>query len=144
MGGGLTLQPIMAFIHHYQYIGVFFFQALGMLVPIPDAGALVFVGYLIQKHDLRFGFALVTAFIGNAVGSTLGFWVGRIFGIRILSKHGYRVGLTANVIKKAHGWFLRLGKWLLLIGYFVPGVRQIMCYLAGSTELEYPVFALFA
>jgi membrane protein DedA with SNARE-associated domain len=134
----------MEFIHHYQYVGIFCIQALGMLVPIPDAGTLVLVGYLIQKHDLRFGFALVTAFIGNVTGSTIGFWVGRTFGIRILSKHGYRVGLTAKVVKMAQAWFRRLGKWLLLIGYFIPGVRQAMCYLTGSSELEYPIFAFFA
>jgi membrane protein DedA with SNARE-associated domain len=135
---------MMEFIRHYQYIGVFLVQALGMLVPIPDAGTLVLLGYLIQKHDFQPGFAWLAAVAGNMLGGTIGFWVGRTFGIKIFSKYGNRLGLTANVIKKAHEWFRRLGKWMLLIGYFVPGVRPVMCYLAGSSELEYPIFAVFA
>ena len=37
-----------------------------------------------------------------------------------------------------------LGRWTLLIGYYIPGVRHFTAYVAGASWLEFPVFALFA
>jgi membrane protein DedA with SNARE-associated domain len=37
-----------------------------------------------------------------------------------------------------------VGKWLLVIGYFIPGVRHFSAMVAGSSKLSYPEFAPFA
>src|SRR5207253_10228997 len=41
-------------------------------------------------------------------------------------------------------WFERRGRWTLLVGYFIPGVRHLTGYVAGASELSFPNFALFA
>ena len=38
----------------------------------------------------------------------------------------------------------RVGKWMLMMGYFVPGVRHLMALVAGSSKMRYPIFAAFA
>jgi membrane protein DedA with SNARE-associated domain len=43
-----------------------------------------------------------------------------------------------------HSWFERRGRWTLLIGYFIPGVRHLTGYVAGASELSFSNFALFA
>ena len=45
---------------------------------------------------------------------------------------------------RVHGWFERRGRWTLLVGYFIPGVRHLTGYVAGASELPLPSFMLFA
>jgi membrane protein DedA with SNARE-associated domain len=41
-------------------------------------------------------------------------------------------------------WYTRHGKYTLLVGYFLPGVRHLTAYVAGWSKLPLPTFALFA
>ena len=43
-----------------------------------------------------------------------------------------------------HEWFEHLGRWVLTIGYFVPGVRHATAVVAGAMELDRTSFAIFA
>jgi membrane protein DedA with SNARE-associated domain len=38
----------------------------------------------------------------------------------------------------------RWGAWGLLFGYFIPGVRHVTAYVAGTARLSLRVFACFA
>jgi membrane protein DedA with SNARE-associated domain len=38
----------------------------------------------------------------------------------------------------------RFGRWGLIVGYFVPGVRHMTALAAGASQLRYSVFAIFA
>jgi membrane protein DedA with SNARE-associated domain len=132
-------------IGHYKYAGIFFLQSLGMLgLPMPDESTMMFLGYLVFKGKLQFVFTVAAAFLGNIFGSTMAFFIGKSFGILVLKKHGSRVGITPERIENAHNWFRHIGKWLLSIGYIIPGIRNIMAYIAGTSKLEYWMFAVFA
>ena len=39
---------------------------------------------------------------------------------------------------------MKFGPFLLIIGYFIPGVRHVTAYLAGINKYSYKKFALFA
>ena len=52
--------------------------------------------------------------------------------------------VTPEKIDRVHSWYERFGKWLLLFGYFIAGVRHLTAFTAGTTRLRLPVFALFA
>jgi membrane protein DedA with SNARE-associated domain len=41
-------------------------------------------------------------------------------------------------------WYERKGKYALIVGYFIPGIRHLAAYVAGSSKLPLPVFATFA
>ena len=40
--------------------------------------------------------------------------------------------------------FRHLGKWGLMFGYFVPGIRHLTAIVAGAAALEFSLFAMFA
>ncbi len=136
---------LLHWIEHYRYAGVLGLQFAGILgFPIPDDTTLVFYGYLIHRGYLALAPTLACAFAGSALGVTLGFVVGHFFGLYLLERFGPRLGVTAERLERVHAWFRRVGKWGLLAGYFVPGIRHLNGLLAGSAKLEFPVFALFA
>jgi membrane protein DedA with SNARE-associated domain len=54
------------------------------------------------------------------------------------------VHITQARLDRVHAWFHRIGDWLLMVGYFIPGVRHFTALVAGMSKLEYRTFAGFA
>jgi membrane protein DedA with SNARE-associated domain len=113
-------------------------------LPVPDEWLLTFSGYLVFKRTLFFIPTLGAAFFGSACGITVSYSLGRIFDTYVLVKYGWILHLTPERLARVHGWFERRGRWTLLLGYFIPGVRHLTGYIAGATELGFSHFALFA
>jgi membrane protein DedA with SNARE-associated domain len=139
------MDNILHWVMQYKYAGIFGLQFLGILgFPIPDDSTLVFFGYLVHKQQVGFAAAWLAACLGSLCGITVSYWVGRTLGYYLLERHGARFGITHAKIARVHAWFGRVGKWGLTLGYFIPGVRHLNGFAAGLSELEFPVFALFA
>jgi membrane protein DedA with SNARE-associated domain len=63
---------------------------------------------------------------------------------RFLLRHGHRFHLTPERVARGRAFFERAGKWALLGGYFVPGVRHLVAYGSGMSDYGYPSFAVWA
>ena len=113
-------------------------------VPVPDETLLTFAGYLVFKQKLTFLPTLATAFLGSSCGITVSYAFGRGLGLHLVRKVGPLLRLKPEHLSQVQTWFARWGKYTLIIGYFVPGVRHVTAFVAGSSKLPLPVFALFA
>lgn len=129
----------------YGSIALFFLLALGIVaLPIPDETLMVISGVLIHQGYLCPLPTVIAAYAGSMCGITLSYVLGYTAGHFIVKRYGKWVGITDQNLQKAHNWYEYYGKWTLTFGYFIPGVRHVTGIFAGMTELEYPVFALFA
>jgi len=132
-------------ITHHGYAGIFSLLVFGIVgLPVPDEWLLTFSGYLIFKHTLLFLPTFGAAFLGSACGITVSYTLGRIFDTYVLEKYGRFFHITPQRLERVHSWFERRGRWTLLVGYFIPGVRHLTGYVAGVSELSFANFALFA
>ena len=132
-------------IGQYGYAGIFSLLILGIVgLPVPDEWLLTFSGFLVFKRTLLFVPTFAAAFCGSACGITVSYTLGRIFDTYVLVKYGSYIHLTPDRLARVHSWFERRGRWTLLVGYFVPGVRHLTGYIAGASELSFSNFALFA
>jgi membrane protein DedA with SNARE-associated domain len=130
---------------HYGYAGLFAALMLGILaVPVPDETLLAVSGYLIYRGTFRWLPTCATGFLGSVCGITVSYALGRAFGGSLLTRFGRLVRATPERLERARTSFERLGKWLLPVSYFVPGVRHLIGLLAGVSRLRLPVFAGFA
>jgi membrane protein DedA with SNARE-associated domain len=75
---------------------------------------------------------------------TLNYVLGRTAGLYLVRKFGSRVNVTQEKIDRMHDWFERRGKWGLLFGYFLPGVRHLTAFAAGTSKMTSRAFAIFA
>jgi membrane protein DedA with SNARE-associated domain len=129
----------------YGYLGIFLGLVLGIVgLPIPDETLLTISGYLAFRGDFRLLPTCAVGFLGSACGITISYVLGRVVGLRLDGRLGRILHLDPNVLERVHRWFARGGKWVLLVGYFIPGVRHLTAIVAGSSKLEVPAFALFA
>lgn len=132
-------------ISHYGYLGIASLLTLGIVgLPVPDETLLTLVGYLASKGDLHIVPAVAASACGSMLGISLSYLLGRTGGVYLVKRYGPFLHLTEERLEKAHAWFGRTGKWSLVLGYFVPGVRHLTAYVVGTTKLRYPLFALFA
>lgn len=139
------MATILHWVTQHGYLGLFSLLVLGIIgVPLPDEVLLIFAGALVDKGDLRLVPTIATAFCGSMCGITLSYGVGRTLGFALLHRYGHLIHLPADKVEQMRPWFERWGKWGLLVGYFLPGVRHLTAYIAGTSRLSLAVFALFA
>ncbi|MBI1749607.1 MAG: DedA family protein [Acidobacteria bacterium] len=141
----MPTEAILQWVAHHAYGGVFCLLMFGIVgLPVPDELLLTYLGYLVYRGDVQFAPAIASAFLGTMCGISLSYVLGRTLGLRILHKYGKYVHVTPEMLHRAHDWFEHIGKWSLTFGYFVPGVRHLTAYVAGTAELEPHAFAAFA
>src|SRR5438105_5572810 len=135
----------LRWITQHGYAGIFSLLVFGIVgLPVPDEWLLTFSGYLVFRHTLVFVPTFLAAFFGSACGITVSYSLGRVFDTYVLEKYGWLFHVTPQRLAQVHAWFGRRGRWTLLVGYFVPGVRHFTGYVAGMSQLSYASFALFA
>jgi membrane protein DedA with SNARE-associated domain len=139
------MESIYAWIVHYGYVGIFALLVLGIVgVPVPDETLMVFAGYLVFKQKLSLFPTLISAFLGSICGISVSYSLGRTLGLYLVHRLGHFLHLDAAKLDYVRAWYDRRGKYALVLAYFVPGVRHLAAYVAGSAELPLTVFAPFA
>jgi membrane protein DedA with SNARE-associated domain len=139
------MENVLHWVNDYGYVAIFLLLFLGIVgLPIPDETMLTFAGYMVYKGSLDFLPTVLTAFVGAMSGITASYLLGRLPGLYVLMKYGRYVRITEAKLERCHQWYRRVGKWSLTFGYFIPAVRHFTALVAGSSKLEYPVFAVYA
>ncbi|HVX67950.1 MAG TPA: DedA family protein [Bryobacteraceae bacterium] len=139
------MEIVLNWITHYGYFGMFGLLVLGIVgLPVPDEMMLTFAGYLVYKGQLQLVPTLAAGFLGSVCGITLSYILGRATGYFLIEKFGAKLHIKMDRVHQVHDWFHRLGRFTLTIGYYIPGVRHLTAYVAGASELEAPIFAIFA
>jgi membrane protein DedA with SNARE-associated domain len=124
---------------------LFALLALGVVgLPLPDETLLALAGVLIGRGRLHPVTATVAAIGGAITGITLSYGLGRCAGLPLLLRFGSWLHADTAVVTRMRGWFDRAGKWLLVGGFFIPGVRNVTAIVAGASKLSVGTFMAFA
>lgn len=148
----IDLNQILQTLDHYSEpllkwgpIAIFVLLGMGIiLLPIPEETLLLTSGFLIAKGKLLAAETFIAATLGSMCGITVSYSLGRTLGHYLITRFGHWFKLTPQKINKVEYWFARFGSWTLWIGYYIPGLRHLIGYVAGTLELPYRRFALFA
>ena len=141
----MNSQYLIHLLHQHGALGLFVLLALGIFgLPIPDETLLVISGALLAKKLLFAPTIIPAAILGAMIGITLSYLLGFSAGHALLLRYGKYIRLTPEKLHKVETWFAKAGKWLLLFGYFLPGMRHLTGISAGAAYLRYRSFALFA
>jgi membrane protein DedA with SNARE-associated domain len=128
-------------IHHYGYAGIYGSLVLGIVgVPVPDEILMLFCGFLVSKGELRYFPTLITAFCGSISGMSVAYFVAYMLESYLKRKKKALVDKIAGV----SSWFQKYGKFAIIIGYFIPGIRYVTAYFSGMSEIRYRQFITYA
>ncbi|HIP54525.1 MAG TPA: DedA family protein [Sulfurimonas autotrophica] len=116
----------------YGYIGLFIYSLGGGFIGIVAASVLSFMG----KMDLTI--SITIAFLGNALGDILLFWLTRYqktMMVDSLRKHRRKLALAHILIKKH-------GDWVIFIQKFIYGLKTIVPIAIALTKYDFKKFVI--
>ena len=82
----------------------------------------------------------VAGTLGNVVGCSIGWWIGRRGGLPLLHRYGRYIHVGDDRIARADRWFERFGSWAVPLGLATPLVRSFVAIPAGIFEVPYRRF----
>ncbi|MCC3372971.1 DedA family protein [Cohnella sp. REN36] len=136
---------MLGLVFHYGYWGLFSAIALGIVgLPMPDEVLLTAAGFLMSHGHLKLGWTMLAAVSGSLVGMSVSYAIGRTVGRPLLAKFGARLRLTPGKLAKHEQRFAKWGHMLVLVGYFVPGLRHATALLIGMGKHPFRTFVLYA
>lgn len=125
----------------FAYATVFgILVACGLGVPLPEDISLILGGFLAHKGAANLSVMMVVGFAGILVGDSLIYLAGRRLGGK-LGRDGSG-GFFARIVTpekraKVEGLFVKHGQKIVCIARFMPGVRAVTYFTAGSVGMSY-------
>jgi membrane protein DedA with SNARE-associated domain len=145
LNGGDILNSVIGLINHYGYIILFTALVLELIAfPLPGELMMTYCGFLVYQSKMNWILSILVATTGVIVGITISYFIGAKLGTRFFDKYGSYIHLGPKQREKTSKWFKSSGNKLLILAYFIPGVRHITGYFSGITEISYKRFAINA
>ncbi len=120
----------------WLYIILFLFAFIENVFPPSPSDVIVIIGAsLIASTTMGYVPVLFITSIGSALGFILMYYVGKLFGDKVV-KSGKIKFITDDEISKTDIWFSKYGYELILANRFLPGTRSVISFFAGMYELD--------
>lgn len=132
-------------IEHYHVAGYWlaFFAALlettfGIGLLLPGSTIILFLGALSARGYLDTGDLIWFAVVGAILGDNINYYLGRRYGPKWMEK-GYWF-LKSDYIDKTRNFMETHGAKSVFLGRFVPSVKEIVPFVAGSVKMNKRTF----
>ncbi|WP_233113203.1 DedA family protein [Aggregatibacter actinomycetemcomitans] len=129
------MEFLISFFTDYGYFAVLFVLIIcGFGVPIPEDITLVSGGVISGLGYANVHVMLLLSFFGVLLGDSTMYWLGRIYGVKILRFRPIRRFLTVERLRLVRNKFDQYGNRVLFIARFLPGLRAPIYMVAGITR----------
>ena len=136
---------ITVWMNQYGYIVLFIVLMLEpMGFPFSSEFLMGYCGILAATGKMSLTNSFIIAASGCLIGRTVSFYLGYKLGVPFFQKHGWRLHMGPEKMAKTAWWFRKYGNWILIIGYFIPGIRHISGYFSGISQMSFSRYAAFA
>lgn len=147
--GGGALQFLTDYFTHwleqYGYWVLFFALMLELIaLPLPGEFIMTYAGLIAYQGHLNWLLCIVAAGLGSCIGMTISYWIGFRLGTPFFEKYGRRIHFGPDKLNAVSKWYGRYGNKLLLVAYFIPGVRHMTGLFSGIARLSFRKYASFA
>jgi membrane protein DedA with SNARE-associated domain len=106
---------------------------------VPGEIALILGGVLASAHQAPLWAVIVCGVVGAVVGDSIGYFVGRRWGERVLESSVGRF-VKREHLDRARGYLAARGGRAVFLGRFTAALRALMPGMAGMAPVPYRVF----
>jgi membrane protein DedA with SNARE-associated domain len=125
-------------INDLGYAGITLLVFISGVIAIPGTEApMLFAGFNVSDGTMTLFGIIVAGVIGDVLGVTVAYWIGRTGGRELIERHGSKVHVSTNDLDRAHRWFDRWGAPAMFVGRFTPVIRIVFPYSAGVAEMPF-------
>jgi len=112
-------------------------------IPLPGETALITAAFLASKGKLNIVEVIVVASAAAIVGDNGGYWVGRHWGRRLLTRSKRLRRFSERVLPPAERFFAKHGDKTVFIARFVAILRFTVAWMAGVAHMRWWRFLVF-
>jgi membrane protein DedA with SNARE-associated domain/membrane-associated phospholipid phosphatase len=132
-------------LEQYGYLVLFLALLLELIaLPLPGEFIMIYAGFIVFQGNLVWFLSIIVAGTGACLGVTISYWIGYRLGTPFVEKYGSKFHFGPDKLHSVSSWFLIYGNKMLLISYFIPGVRHVTGYFSGTTRLPFRKYAAYA
>lgn len=141
----MSMELIMEYLLEYGPLIIFIALFFGIVgIPAPEESFLVFLGMLCVRGELSLINCMIFALLGTIAGMLVAYGAGKIFGDRIINQFGKYIGLTESLWQDMKRKYEKRAALSIVLGLYLPGVRQVNPYFAGASQISFIPFVLLA
>lgn len=127
------------------YAGVGLLTLMSGVVGVPGTEAtMLFAGFNVSQHHLSIVGVIVAGVIGDLLGATIAYLIGRLGLHELLGRRGSPLHVNPRRLEMAHRWFDRFGAPVVLVSRLIPLFRAVFPYAAGTVQMSYGRFIALA
>ncbi len=108
----------------------------------PGELAIATGGVLAARGQASLGILAGAAVLGTLLGNSTGYWIGRVWGSRVLGSPILQRFL-GSPIQATQGFLERRGEWAIVLGRFFTAGRVVIPFLVGASRVSYGRFLAF-
>ncbi len=132
-------------LSQWNYPGVFLLMTLeGATLPVPSEIVLPLTGFLVYQGRLEFWTAVVAATLGSLVGTIVDFGIGYYLGRPAVLRYGRKIRLSEKHLLITERWFATHGSAAVLLARFVPLLRTLIAFPAGTAKMKIGKFLAYS
>lgn len=113
-------------------------------LPLPGETMMVVAGVMAYNNHGSYLGMIIASALGTVIGMQFSYEVGRRLGTKAVDKYGMYIGLTPYRMTKAAEFFNKFGNIVIVIAYFLPGVRHILGYFSGISRIDAKKFHIYS
>jgi membrane protein DedA with SNARE-associated domain/membrane-associated phospholipid phosphatase len=132
-------------LEQHGYLVLFLALMLELIAfPLPGEFIMTYAGLIVYQGGLNWFLSILVAALGSCIGMTISYWIGFKLGKPFFVKYGSRIHFGPDKLESVSRWYQRYGNRLLLVAYFIPGIRHMTGLFSGITRLSFRKYAAFA
>lgn len=116
--------------------------ACGMGLPVPEDITLFAAGFLAFQGRISLTGAFLVGMVGVLVGDSFMYWIGRIFGRRVVGWPIFRKVVSPSRMARAEGKIQRNARKICFTARFAPGLRAPIYLTSGVLGVPFSTFFL--
>lgn len=113
-------------------------------LPLPGETMMLVAGVMAYNNHGSYIGMIIASALGTVIGMQFSYEVGRRLGAKAVDKYGVYIGLTPYRMTKAAEFFNKFGNIVIVIAYFLPGVRHILGYFSGISRIDAKKFHIYS
>lgn len=140
----LNVHTIESLIQYHGYSVMTLIILLGNIgIPVPEETVVLVSGFLARKGTLDYRIVYPVCVLSATVGDSIGYWIGRTGGTRLILKYGNFLGLTPQKVSKFEEFFKKHGNKAVFLARFVAGLRFLGGPLSGTARMPFKTFLIY-
>lgn len=131
------------FEQYGYFVLIFGLFAESLALPFPGELAMAISGHMSTIGNLNISIIILCSYFGAIAGSIVTYYFGYKMGTPFFEKYGKFFFLSQERMNQITKWFNQYGNKIILVSYFIPGLRHFTGYVSGILRVRLGTFLFF-